>query len=138
MLSRVIGLKISVSTFSWIKSSRVLKNVIDMKKMSSRFLLLLLFHNISISPPWSTNHTHVCQQQDGFTVQDIFFLHFRIHISQISTISTIQTKIPSYHLKWYVTTCFQIRSQIILSVFFGYVLGLYCVSSLMWQFSTYF
>ena len=102
-------------------------------------VLLHTFPNILISTPWSTKHARGFQKQDGFVLHDsLIFLYFWINIFQIFTISTIRTKFWALHLKRYVTTYFQIRSWIILSMFFGYLLGLYFLSSCMWQLSTYF
>ena len=101
------------------------QNVIDTKKLSSAVVLLCAFTHIWISTPWPTKHARVCQQQDGFILHDSFFLYFQINIYQISQISTIRMKIRAQHFKRYVTTCFQIRSRIILFIFSGYVPGLY-------------
>ena len=110
-----------------------------MKKNYIGIILIRLFQNILFSTPWSTNHAHMCWQQDGFYFTWKFsFLYFWIHIYQISQICTIWTKIWGYHLKKYMTACFQIRNRIIPPMFFGYVLGLYIFSSHMWKFSTYF
>ena len=65
-----------------------------------------------------------------------FFIYFQINISQIYTVSTIWKKNSAQHLKRYVTTCFQIRSRIVIFIFFGYVPGLYFISSHMWQLFT--
>ena len=137
MWSCVIGLVISVSTFSWIRSAHVLKNATDKTTFSSEVLSLRSFTDISISNLWPKKHANACQQQDSFILHDIFPLYLRIHIYQIYKISTIRTKIWAEHLKLYGTTCFQIRSQIITSMFFGYVLGSYIFSSRMWKISTY-
>ena len=87
--SGVIGLTFSISMFSWIRSDCVLKNVINITKMSFKFGLLRSVPNISISTPLYTNHAHMCQQQDGFyfTLQ-FYFIYLKIHTSQISTIPT--------------------------------------------------
>ena len=66
-----------------------------------------------------------------FYLHSSFFLHLKISIYIISQISIIRKKIRAYQLKLYATTCFQILIWIILSYFFGYVLGLYFVSSSM-------
>ena len=61
-----------------------------------------------------------CQQQDGLILnRSSIFLYFWINISQISQISTIRTKTQALYIKQYVTTCFQIQSRIILSLFLG-------------------
>ena len=68
----------------------------------------------------------MCVINKAFIMLHISFLfvYIWIHISQIYQISTIRTKIQACHPKRYVTTCFQIRSQIIISMFFFYVCGL--------------
>ena len=89
-------------------------------------MLMSSLSNISISARLSTKHNNSCQQQEGFILHDIFvFLYFRSHISKIYHIFTTWTKNRSKHHKRYVTTCFQIRSRIIISMVLGYVPGLY-------------
>ena len=107
------------------------------KKMSSTVVLLRTVPHIWIYILWLINHSPACQQQDGYIVHDSFFLYLQINISQISIISTILMKFWAQHIKWYVTTCFQIRSRIILFIIFGYIPGLY-IFSRMWKLSTYF
>ena len=89
-----------------------------------------------ISHDWRSTITHVNHKIVLFT--QLFFLYFKISIYIISQISTIRKKIRAYQLKLYATTCFQILIWITLSYFFGYVPGLYFVSSSMWKFYTYF
>ena len=67
------------------------------------------------------------------TIQFLFY-YVQIHIY---TISILRTKVRAYHLKLYVTTCFQILILDYNLRVFCYLIGLYFVSSHMWQFSTY-
>ena len=106
-------------------------------KISSKVVLLCSFKNISISPR-NLQRTLMCVNNKTllFYMTILFSLLSNPYISNLSNLYN-SDKIRAQHLKRYVTTCFQIRSRIIISMFFGYVLGLYCFSSCMWKFSTY-
>ena len=116
------------------KCHRYEKNVITI-------VLLRALPNISLSPLWTTNHAYAFQQQDGFyfTRQFYIFAFGSIFIKYLNYIKYLQyEKIQAHGIKLYLTTCFQILSRIILSIFFGYVIGLYFVCLYMWKFTTYF
>ena len=67
MLSRVIGLAFSVSTFSLIMLARELKNFMDITKMSSiLYYYIPPFPYISLSAPGTTKHACACHQQYSF------------------------------------------------------------------------
>ena len=73
---------------------------------------------LNIYPVIDKARSRVSKTRRFYFTRKFGFLYFRINISQISTISTIWTKIWAYHIEWYVTTCFQIQSWIIFFVFF--------------------
>ena len=56
---------------------------------------------------------------------NVFFLYFRINISQISTVSTTWIQIRAYRIKLYVTTCFKVQIWIIIFIVLGYVPGFF-------------
>ena len=137
LLYRVTGLTISVPTFSWLRSARMLKNFIGMKKMSLKVVLIHSFPNISISTPWSTKHNPACQQQEGIFYTTVFSLLLDPYVSIISNIynpdensslasHTICDNMFSYPKSYHTFHCF------------GYVIILYIFSSCIWQLSTYF
>ena len=131
----VIGPAFIVSTFTWISLARVLKNVIDTMEIWSRlyyYVHLLIAHYLLQN--WQIMLMPVIKKT-VFILHDSFFLNVRIHISQIST---VRTRIWAYHPKQYATTWIQIRSWIILSMFFSYILGFYSVSSCLRKFYAYF
>ena len=101
MWSHVIGLAISVYTFSWMRSDHVLENVIDTIKIASRlyyYIHSLVYHYIS----YYQQITLTCvNNKTVFILQYSFFLYVWIHTYQIST---VRRKIIAQHLKRYVTT----------------------------------
>ena len=121
-------------TYSWIRSARVLKNVIDTTRLSSTAVLLHKFPHIWISNLWSKNQACACQQQEGFILYNNFVLSSFESIYFKYFKSLQQGKIWAYHLKQYVITCFHIQSWIIIYKYFGYLPGLYFVSYRTWQF----
>ena len=109
----------------------MLKNIIITTTNIIPVVLLHSSPNISLYTVWSINHAHECNQQGDLFYTTVLFY------SNLYQISTITTKIWAYNLKWDLTICLQIRSQIILSMLFGYLLGSYFVYFCMWQLSTY-
>ena len=94
MWSWVIGIVVSVPMFSWLWSDHVLKNSIDMTKNVINIVLQFLFPSTSLYTSWPTKYALACNQQEGFYFTRHFcFLYFWIHVSQISQISTICTKL---------------------------------------------
>ena len=116
MWYRVVGLLFTVSTSSWIRLARVLKNFIDMITISS-ILYYYDHYLIYIIILLMIKNSHVCYQQYDFFLNDIFLTYIQIHIPQIYQIYKIRAKIWAYTFKLYVTTCFYIWCWIILSMF---------------------
>ena len=82
------------------------------------------FSYLNIYPKIDKARSHVSTKR-RFYFTLIFFLYFRINISQISTVSTTWTQIWAYCIKLYVTTCFQMRIWIIIFIVLGYVPGFF-------------
>ena len=94
------------------------ENVIDI-------VLLRSFPYISFSSPLSINQAHMCHQQDFFILNNSFFyFHSNSYISNILNIYNPEKDliVASQTIR---DNIFQIRSQIILYIFFGYVRGVY-------------
>ena len=86
-----------------------------------------------------TNYDHMCHQQDSFLFYAAILFYLRLN-PFISNISNIYNPDQNMSLASQ-TICdhmIQIRSRIILSIFFGYVLVLYYVSYCILKMSTYF
>ena len=118
---------------SWIRSACVLKNVIDTKKChwwSYYFVHFLMSEYLSYY--WKNMLTRVNNKTVLFNMTVLFYLPSKKYISNISNIYN-----PDENLSLaFQTICehiFQIRSRIILFIFFGYVNGLYIFSSHMFQ-----
>ena len=134
--SRVIMIAFNVSTFSWIRLSRMLKNVIDTKLFSLKVVLLTSFTYIWISTPRPTKHAHACQQQGVFFKQYsfVFFTCKSIYLKYPQCGQKIEPIISNN--MWPHVLIYEVGSYF--PCFFCYILGLYFVSSRIWQFSTYF
>ena len=89
MRSHVISLTISISTFSRIRSSGMIKNIFDKTKISLTVALLSSFPNISISTLLTTKHAHACQKQDGYILHDILF-YFTLEAIYLKYLKSIQ------------------------------------------------
>ena len=97
------------------------QNVIKTKKIYIRLYYHISFPNISISIQWTTKHNNTCQQQYGlfYTPVLIFFTLKTIYLKYIKSLRYGQnSSLASQN----VTKCFQIRIQIILFMFLGYLL----------------
>ena len=73
----------------WIRLDRVLKDVIDTTKFSSKVVLIGSFTNILIYTPWLINHAHACKHQDGFlffTTILFFFTFQTIYLKYLKTL----------------------------------------------------
>ena len=139
MLSHIINLAFSVSLFSLISFSRALKNIADVMKVQ-QLLYYYVHFLISNYLPLNLQITlKLCHQQDGLSFYTEYFLFTSeyIYLKYIKSLHS-GTTVRDWHLKQYVTTYINIQIRIILSMYFGYIIGLYIVSYCVWQFSTYF
>ena len=105
-------------------------------------VLVNLFPNISfLLTYWQSTLTRVINKMVIVSTWQFCFICAQINvpepISKIYKLSTIRNEIWALHLKRYVAACFQIKTLIILSVFFGYILGFYFSPSSICQFYTY-
>ena len=138
MWSIFIGISFSISMFSWIRLACMLKNAIDTTEIS--LILYYYIHSLIyfyLPRDKQITLTSVIKKTFSFYTA-VFNICVWIHITKIYQIYIIQTKFRAKHFKPFVTTCFQIWSRIILSMFLGNVLSLYIFYSCICQLNTHF
>ena len=133
MWSSVIGIAFSVSTFSWIRSAYMLKNVIDMTKYLWYFITTYIYSYLNIYPVINKSRSHVSSTRRFYFTQQFCFILVWIHISQIFQISTIWEKSEPRISNYMGPIFFRSKAGLYFS-FFCYILCLYFVSSRMFQF----